>query len=61
MDFLIFILAFYFGIGIYEFYKSFLMGQPTRECVINGLVWPVEVYYEVRDLIKRNYIDKEGP
>lgn len=61
MDFLIFILAFYFGIGIYEFYKSFLMGQPTRECVINGVVWPVEVYYEVRDLIKRNYIDKEGP
>lgn len=61
MEVLIFLLAIYFGVGIYELYKSFLMGQPARECLINGLVWPVEVYYEVKGLIKRNYIDKEGP
>lgn len=61
MGFLIFISAVYFGVGLYEFYKSFLMGQPTRECVINGLVWPAEVYFELRDIIKRNLIDKEGP
>ena len=61
MGFLIFILSLYFGVGLYEFYKSFLMGQPTRECVLNGLTWPVETYYELKDIIKRNYIDKEGP
>lgn len=61
MEVLIFLASVYFGVGLYEIYKSFLMGIPTKECLINGLVWPIEVYYEVKDLIKRNYIDKEGP
>ena len=61
MEVLILIASFYLGIGLYEFYKSFLMGQPVRECFINSLVWPVEVYYDLKDLIKRNYIDKDGP
>ena len=61
MGFFIFLLALYFGVGLYEFYKSFLMGQPIQECVLNGLTWPSEVYFELKEIIKQNYIDKEGP
>lgn len=62
MEFILLVLvATYIGVGLYEFYKSFLFGQPTRECILNGLVWPVDVWFELSQLIKANYIDKEGP
>ena len=55
------ILALYAGIGIYRFYTSFVEGQPLREAVLNGLTWPADVYFEVKEMIRRNYIDKDGP
>ena len=55
------VISTYIGVALYEFYKSSLFGQPTRECFINALVWPVEVYYYIKDIITRTYIDKDGP
>lgn len=59
--FLPLLFAIYVGIGLYELYISYLFGQPIRECVINGIVWPVEMYYNIKDAVTRNYIDKDGP
>ena len=62
MEFILIVLAAtYIGVALYEFYKSFLFGQPTRECILNGIVWPADVYFELKELFKRNYIDEEGP
>lgn len=58
---LIMLVAIYVGIGLYEIYQSMLMGQPTRECILNGIVWPADVYFQIKQLIKANFIDKEGP
>ena len=59
--FLIVLVSTYTGVALYEFYKSFLMGQPTRECFINALVWPVDTVFEIKQLLKANFIDKHGP
>jgi hypothetical protein len=62
MDFfLIVLLSVYIGIGLYEFYKSVLMGYQIIECLMNAVSWPVVAFVEIKDLIKRNYIDREGP
>jgi len=62
MDFLFtVIVALYVGIGLYEMYQSLLQGQPTRECILNGIVWPIDVWFELKQLFKTNFIDKDGP
>lgn len=61
MEYLILLASIYFGIGLYEFYRSSLMGAFFNEALINALAWPIDLYYEIKNLIKGNYIDKDGP
>lgn len=59
--FFVVLVSTYVGVALYEVYKSMLMGQPTKECFLNGLVWPIDTVFEIKQLLKANFIDKEGP
>lgn len=61
MEVLILFVSIYVSVGLYQFYKTYMVDTPIREAIKYGLAWPIDTYFELTELFKRHYIDKDGP